>query len=97
MCVTHFLYEIYVRPIPGFSEMCVTHFLYEIYIRSIPGFFEMCVRVWGGGVPGEECRDLGVREGWGWRKEGGLVEGGGLGVGASQILNYHKIKRKHKK
>ena len=51
----------------------------------------------GGGVPGEECRDLGVREGWGWRKEGGLVEGGGLGVGASQILNYHKIKRKHKK
>ena len=47
----------------------------------------------GGGVPGEECRDLGVREGWGWRKEGGLVEGGGLGVGASQILSYHKIKK----
>ena len=47
MCVTHFLYEIHIRSIPGFSEMCVTHFLYEIYIRSIPGFFEMCVRVWG--------------------------------------------------
>ena len=46
----------------------------------------------GGGVPGEECRDLGVREGWEWRKEGGLVEGGGLGVGQNNYRMKVKLK-----
>ena len=68
MCVTHFSYKIYVRPIPGFSQMCVTHFLYEIYMRLLSGFSQMYVthfsRCRGGSDRFKKMLDLGGDRFW---------------------------------